>query len=352
MKNLSKFLIELISAPGLSGYEQPVRHIIADAWESRTDELSESQIGSLHGLKQGSAPEPRPSILLATHMDAIGLMVSKITDGFLHLSEIGGLDHRVLPGQLVTVHGREDLPGMIVQPPAHILPPDVRKGPVPLEHLLVDTGLASNQVKTNVRIGDLISFAQEPVKMGKGILMGHSLDNRASVAALTQCLDLLSKREHLWDVWTVATVQEEETMAGALTSAYQLHPKLAVAIDVTWAQGPDTPKHKTYPLGKGITLGWGPNIHPGLKETFADIADRLEIPFKLEAMPRHSGTDAYALQIAREGIPTMVVSIPLRYMHTPVEMIAMKDVKRAGRLLAEFISELDLDFAERLNSLP
>ncbi len=356
MKNLSKFLIELISSPGLSGYEAPTRQLIEDAWEPLTDELSVSQLGSLHGLKQGTHStssgqaglEPRPSILLATHMDAIGLMVSKITDGFLHLSEIGGLDHRVLPGQLVTVHGREELPGVIVQPPAHLLPPDSGNGPVPLGNLLVDTGLLPNEVNKKVRIGDLISFAQKPIKMGKGILAGHSLDNRASVAALTHCLDLLSKRTHLWDVWAVATVQEEETMAGALTSAYQLRPKVAVAIDVTWAHGPDTPKHNTYPLGKGITLGWGPNIHPGLKAAFAKVADRLEIPYKLEAMPRHSGTDAYALQIAREGIPTMVVSIPLRYMHTPVEMIAMKDVKRAGRLLAELISDLELDFMEHL----
>ena len=344
MKNLSKFLIQLISFPGLSGYETPVRRLIEEGWEPLTDELSVSRLGSLHGLRRGISPEPRPSILLATHMDAIGLMVSKVTDGFLHLSEIGGLDHRVLPGQLVTVHGREQLPGVIVQPPAHLLPPDIGKGPIPLEYLLVDTGLLPNEVNKKVRIGDLVSFAQEPIKMGKGIIAGHSLDNRASVAALTYCLNLLGKRTHAWDVWAVATVQEEETMAGALTSAYQLRPELAVAIDVTWAQGPETPKHKTYPLGKGITLGWGPNIHPKLQKAFTEVAERLEIPYKLEVMPRHSGTDAYALQIARQGIPTMVVSIPLRYMHTPVEIIAIKDVKRTGRLLAEFITTLELDF--------
>jgi len=347
MKNLSKFLIELISSPGLSGYEMPVRVLIEEAWEPLTDELSVSRLGSLHGLRHGNSPSPRPSILLATHMDAIGLMVSKITDGFLHLSEIGGLDHRVLPGQIVTIHGKQDVPGVIVQPPAHLLPPDLGNGPIPREHLLVDTGLLPAEVDKNVRIGNLVSFAQEPIKMGKGIIAGHSLDNRASVAALTHCLDLLSKRTHAWDVWGVATVQEEETMAGALTSAYQLRPQLAVAIDVTWAQGSDTPKHYTYPMGKGITLGWGPNIHPELQEAFKEVADRLEIPYKLEAMPDHSGTDAYALQVAREGIPTMVVCIPLRYMHTPVEMISMKDVKRAGRLLAEFVTTLELDFMDR-----
>lgn len=349
MKKIKKFLRDLIAIPGLSGFESPARQRIEKAWQPLTDEMSVSRLGSLHGFRRGNGPEPRPGILLATHMDAIGLMVSGITDGFLRLSEIGGLDHRVLPGQPVIVHGREDFPGVIVQPPGHLLPPEVGDNPVPIDYLFVDTGLAPKDVEHKIRPGDLISFAQKPIEMGKGILAGRSLDNRASVAALTCCLELLSKRSHAWDVWAVATVQEEETMAGALTSAYQLNPKLAVAIDVTWAQGPDTPKHKSFPMDKGITLGWGPNIHSGLYEAFKAVAEQWEIPHKIEPMPRHSGTDAYAMQMAREGIPTMVVSLPLRYMHTPVEIISIKDIKRAGRLLAEFTASLDVDFMDKLS---
>ena len=130
-------------------------------------------------------------------------------------------------------------------------------------------------------------------------------------------------------------------MAGAFTSAFQIRPTLAVAIDVTFGDGPGSPGHKTFPLGKGITLGWGPNIHPALHRAFAELADRLEIPWKLEAVPRMSGTDAYGLQMAAEGVPTMVIGIPLRYMHTPVEMVSLKDVARAGRLLAEFAAVLN-----------
>lgn len=349
MTNLLPFLKKLISAPGLSGYEGPVRDLIAEAWEPLTDELSTSRIGSLHGLRQGDGPEPRPSILLATHMDAIGLMVTKVVDGFLHLTAVGGVDHRVLPGQIVTVHGREDLPGLIVQPPSHLLPDEAQKGPVALEHLLVDTGLLPDEVEQKVRTGDLVSFAQEPIEMGEDFLAGHTLDNRASVAALTDCLALLQNRSHAWDLWAVATVQEEETLAGALTSAYQLEPDLAIAIDVTFAQGPGSPKHKSFAFEKGITLGWGPNIHPGLHQALKETADRLEIPSQQEAMPRHSGTDALALQIARAGIPTMVVSIPLGYMHTPVEMLSLKNVRRAARLLANFVADLEPDFVEKLS---
>lgn len=348
MSELSNFLKELICEPGLSGYEGPARAKISQRWQPLTDELHTSHLGSLHGLKRGHAAEPRPSILLATHMDAIGLMVTKIVAGFLHLSEIGGLDHRVLPGQLVNVHGRVTLPGVILQPPAHLLPTEAKSGPVPLKYLLVDTGLQPEEVAAQVRVGDLISFAQPPIAMGEDLLAGHSLDNRASVAALTCCLEMLQKRIHAWDVWAVATAQEEETMSGALTSAYELRPQLAIAIDVTWAQGPDTPKHKTFPLGKGITLGWGPNIHSGLHEAIKKVADELEIPYQIEPMPRHSGTDAYALQIARAGIATMVVSIPLRYMHTPVEVISLKDIQRTGRLLADFVTSLEADFMDKL----
>jgi endoglucanase len=302
----------------------------------------------LHGLKRGSGSEPRPSILLAAHMDAIGLMVTAIKDGFLYLTQIGGIDPRALPGQLVTVHGTQDLPGVIVQPPARLLPEDAQNGPVKLKYLLVDTGLTPEQLLRSVNVGDPISFAQSPIEMSGEALAGHSLDNRASVAAVTGCLEELQGRAHTWDIWAAATSQEEETLGGAATSAFQLRPDLAVAVDVTWAKGPGTPDYKTFPMGKGPALGWGPNIHPGVHKAFKELADRLEIPYQVEVMPRHSGTDAITLQVAAEGIPTMVVSIPLRYMHTPVEMILLKDVRRTAHLLAEFIASLPVDFIQKL----
>jgi endoglucanase len=348
MTDLLPLLKSLLTAPGLSGHEAPIREIIESAWHPLTDELSVSRLGSLHGLKNGVGPKPRPTILIASHMDAIGLMVTSIQDGFLRVTEVGGLDARVLPGQLITVHGRRDLPGVIVQPPAHVLPSGAQDGPVPIKYLLVDTGMRPRQVQRQVRIGDLISFSQEPVQLQGDTLAGRSLDNRASVAALTLCLEELQTRKHAWDVWAVATSQEEVTMGGARTSAFQLRPDLAVAVDVTWGKSPNTPEHKTFPLGKGLTLGWGPNIHPGLHKSFIKVADQFEIPYAVEVMPRHSGTDAFALQVAAEGIPTMVVSIPLRYMHTSVEVVALKDIKRTSHLLSEFITQLDIAYMDKL----
>jgi putative aminopeptidase FrvX len=348
MTELLSLLKELISAPGLSGYEMGVRPIIEKAWEPFTDQLTTSRLGSLHGLQKGTGVGPRPSIMIAAHMDAIGLMVNAIIDGFLRITSIGGIDLRVLPGQMVTVHGRQDLPGMIVPTPARLVPSLVKAGVLPLEYLLVDVGLLPDEVDSLVRVGDTISFAQPPLSTSGETLAGHTLDNRASVAALTCCLEILHSRPHVWDVWAVATVQEETTYGGASTSAFQLHPSLCVSLDVTFGSEPGSPSHLTFPLGRGPTLGWGPVVHPYLFKTVKELAERLEIPLSIEPTPRYSGTDSDAMLVVAEGIPNLVIGIPLRYMHTPVEMIALKDLTRAARLAAEFIAQLDESFMDKL----
>jgi endoglucanase len=218
-----------------------------------------------------------------------------------------------------------------------------------LEYLLVDIGLPAEEVQALVRPGDLVAFDQAPLELSGDSLVGHTLDNRASVAALTHCLQELRHMKHAWDVWAVATVQEEETLGGGFTSPFEIRPDLAVAVDVTFAKGPGASDYKTHPLGKGVALGWGPNIHPALYKSFKDLADRLDIPTHFDVMPGHSGTDAYGMQVVAEGIPTIVLSIPLRYMHTPVEHISMKDVTRTGQLLAEFIARLEPDFMRKIN---
>jgi endoglucanase len=350
MTDIKDLLKDLITAPGLSGYEEPVREIIEEAWKPITDELSVSKLGNLYGFRRGVGEEPRKSVLIATHMDAIGLMVTHVRDGLLRVDEIGGIDYRILPGQMVTVHTQgEDLPAIVVQAPAHTLPVTAQSGPVPLKYLWVDTGLTPRQVANKVSIGDLVSFATEPIEFEGDCLCGHSLDNRASVAALTEALKLMNRRRQAWDVWAVATAQEEVTMGGAFTSGYQLRPNVAVVVDVTHAKGPGAPDHLSYEMNKGPALGWGPNTHPKLFEAFEDMAKELEVPYQREVYQRSSGTDAWMLQVAAEGIPTMLISIPLRYMHTPVELLHVKDISRTARLLAEFITILDDEFMDKLN---
>jgi putative aminopeptidase FrvX len=344
-------LQELSAAPGVSGYENPVREIIRAAWAPLADEIQTDRLGSLWAVKCGNGKTPRPKIMLAAHMDAIGLMVSQIEGEFLRVAPIGGIDSRIMPGQLVTVHGREDLPGVMAQPPAFLLPKPNREGVIPVTELLVDVGLSAEQLSSRVRVGDVISFAQPSFELQSELLSAKSLDNRASVAALTVCLEALQNRPHAWDVIAVATVQEEVGLQGAKTSAFALQPDLAIAVDVTFGAGANSKEFtdRVFSLGGGPVLGLGPNIHPGLHAALKTTAERAEIPYNVEPMPAHSGTDAFAIQVAREGVPTMVVSIPLRNMHTPVEVLALKDVARVGRLLAEFIADLNVDFMDTLN---
>ncbi len=353
MSDILPFLKSIISVAGLSGYEAPVATLIEQKWTPLVDEISRSRLGSVHGLKTGSVSgkASRPSVLIATHMDAIGLMVSCIVDGFLYVTNIGGVDSRVLPGTPVIVHASgsgEELYGVVVLPPANLLPEGKGAGAVALQYLFIDTGFTPKEVLKKVRIGDRVAFGTEPVEMSGGCVSGHTLDNRASVAALTICLEELQAKSHVWDVWALASVQEEETFAGAYTSTYQIRPTIAIALDMTFGKGTGSNDYTAFPIGKGVTLGVGPSMHPFLHKRFKEVAERVEIPVKDEAMPQYSSTDADAMQLTAEGIPTMVVSIPERYMHTPVELVALKDIQRAGRLLAEFVASLEADFINKI----
>ena len=315
------------------------------------DEVSISRVGSLHGLKKGSAKSKRSSVMIATHMDAIGMMVTKVTDGFLHITNVGGIDVRVLPGAFVTVHASngEELPAVVAMPSAKLLPETLSGGDVlEIGYLLVDTGLTTREVERKVRVGDLVSFANEPIELAGDIISGHTIDNRASVAALTVCLEELQTKAHVWDVWAVATVQEETSYLGAYSSAFAIRPDIAIAVDGTFAKGPGANGWQSHPMGKGVGLCMGPNMHPFLHEKLTELAEKLEIPWFLDVTTDHSGTDAYPMQVTAEGIPTALVEFPIRYMHTPVESVAVKDIQRAGRLLAEFIASLDANFLESI----
>lgn len=350
MTDTLPFLKSLISVSGLSGYEAPVANLIREKWTPLVDEISVSRVGSLHGLKRGKGKSPRPSLMIATHMDAIGMRVSKIVDGFLHITHVGGIDVRVLPGAEVTVHASgsdEELPAVIALPPARFLP-ESAGDKILMEHLLVDTGLLPREVERKIRVGDLVSFANMPFELAGEVLSGHSIDNRASVAALTVCLQELQNKPHLWDVWAVATVQEETSLLGASTSAFELRPQMAIVVDGSFAKGPGASGWQTSAMGKGVGLCTGPNMHPFLHKTLKELAERLEIPWFLDVTVSHSGTDAYAIQVTAEGIPTALVEFPIRYMHTTVESVALKDIQRTGRLLAEFIASLEENFFETI----
>lgn len=333
----------LSEAAGVSGFESEVQTLIRTQWEPFVNEFRQDALGNLIAVRWGSMPagEQRRSVMLATHCDEIGLMITGITEGFLRITSVGGIDPRVLPGQEVTVHGRQSAPGIIGLRPPHMISAAERKKPAPLSELFVDVGMSQEKAEALFDVGDPITMRVEATELKGDRLAGKSLDNRVSIAAAGYCLSLLKDMNHSWDVYAVATSQEEIGLRGAIVSAYGLAPDLAIAIDVTFGAAPGLSETETFKVDGGPTLGYGPNIHPAMHTTLVNAAKALELAYQVEPVPGCSGTDAWALQVTQSGIPTGLIGIPLLNMHTPVEVVAMSDVRRTGRLLAEFIRGLD-----------
>ena len=346
--DIASLLKRLSEARGVSGYETEVRDIIAEEFGRYADEVRTDKLGNVIALKRGEGVEPRRRIMLAGHMDEIGLMVTKLEKGFLRFTSVGGFDERILLGQEVIVHGRRDLPGIIGSRPPHVLPKEEREKIIPMDRLFIDVGVGGEELEHLVRVGDLVTIGRKFTQLQGDLVAGKALDDRTAVAAIAVCLEELSSIRHVWDVYAVATVQEEVGMRGAITSAYGLAPDVAIAIDVTFGDQPGVSEAQTVKMGKGPAIGFGPNIHPKLHQALVNVAKELEIPYQVEPIPGRSGTDAWVIQVTREGIPTALLSVPLRYMHTSVETLSLKDAERTGRLMAGFIGRLDAGFMEKL----
>jgi len=338
---LDKLLQELCDASGISGYEGAVRELVADAMRSYVDEMRTDAMGNLIGLRRGFGEEPRKKVMLAGHMDEIGLIVSQIEKGFLRFTQVGGYDARVLPGQEVLVHGKIPLPGIVAARPPHVLTPEERKKVIKMRELFVDVGLPPEEVETQVNVGDLITLHAPYTALRNKRATAKAFDDRAAVASILLCLEELSSMRHSWDVFAVATVQEEVGLRGAITSTFGVFPDIGIAIDVTHGDTPGVPETETVEIGGGPSITVGPNIHPKVYEALVETAKRYEIPYQVEAAPGRTGTDAWAIQVTRSGVPTGLLGIPTRYMHAPVETIELTDVRRTGRLLALTIAHLD-----------
>lgn len=347
--DLTQHLKSMIEAHAPSGHEAPLREILRAAWQPLVDEMQQDKLGSLVGIKRAThLVEPSRRIMLAAHMDEIGMMVRDIVDGFIYVHRISGVDNRVMLAQPVLVHGKRPLPGVVATMPTHLSTPESRKQYPGFNELVIDLGLPHEEVTQLVRLGDLITVDAPMVELQNKKLAGKAMDDRACVAAVTACLVELSKMQHLWDVYAVATVQEETGLFGALTAANMIKPDIAVALDVTFASQPGVEGDDAREMAKGPVISTGANFHPNLVEKIRDTAQKQEIKFQEDVIAANSGTDAWAIQVSQEGVPSALLSIPLRNMHSPVETLDIRDVERTGRLLAHFIASLDADFLQAI----
>jgi tetrahedral aminopeptidase len=352
-EQLTEILLELSAAAGVAGDEAGVVNKAAEYFREYTDRVELDRFGNLIAFKRGEkngTPE-QVSLAAAAHIDEIGAMVTKIEpEGFLRFTSVGGIDPRTLLGQAVEVHGRTVLKGVIGALAPHLLTEKEQKKELKIEHLFIDLGFNEAQARAQVSVGDFISLDQVPLKLEAGAcLTGKSLDNRAGVAALILCAAELAGMKHQADLYFIATLQEEVGVRGAITAAYSLVPDLVVAVDVTHGEAPGLTGSKVFELGRGTTVALGPNIHPALSRRLQDTAREQRILYQLEPIPESSSTDAWATQVSREGIPSALLSIPLRYMHSAVELLHLSDIISTGRLLSQFSYGVDRPFVEGLS---
>lgn len=340
------FLKDLVEAPSPSGFEQPAAAIFRDRLKDTADAVETNVMGSVHATLRGRS-EGGVSVMLAGHIDEIGLMVNYITpEGFIAFAAIGGVDAAILPGMRVTVHAKDgDLLGIMGRKPIHLIEEDERKNVTKLDRLFIDLGLPADEVKKRVRIGDCMTFAVGFETFGDGMAVSRAFDDKMGAWIAARVLEEVKKAGGAsGDLIAAATVQEEIGLRGGITSAWGVDPQVGIAVEVGHATDyPDIDKrkHGEAECGKGPIIARGPNINPVLFEALVSAAEKAKVPYQIGAEPRGTGTDANAIQLSRGGKAAALISIPLRYMHTPTEVLSLADLGHAVKLLAQFVLDLE-----------
>jgi endoglucanase len=298
-------------------------------------------MGNLLGWVRSAKPGKKPVVLLDAHLDEIGMVVTYIEEsGFLRAAACGGIDRRVLPAAAVTVHTKGGrLCGVVCSTPPHLAGPEEKKYQK-VEELYIDIGLTRAEAEAAVSPGDVITLAARPRRLLGDVCSGKALDDRAGCVAILRALELLRDEELDCGLTAVFSSMEETGMQGAATAAYALAPTHAVAVDVTFAHTPDSQRHKTGLPGKGPMVGFAPVLPAELSKRLCELAEAGGIPYQREAMGGSSGTNADAIAVAGGGVAAGLLSIPQRYMHTPVEVVCAADIDDTGRLLAALVRDL------------
>ena len=323
----------LAGADGTSGDETAaaavVQKLLSPYMQTETDPL---------GNVRGQCGSGETRILLDAHIDRIGLVVRGIDDkGFLRVEVVGGVDPRVLVGAEVTVMGKKPLPGVICSTPPHLLTKEQKEAGVEIKRLAVDLGLEKDEAEAMVAAGDRILFAKNQYELLGSRIVGSGFDDRCGIAALIKTVQAVHDKLQRCTLIVQCSVQEEVGGSGAKTGAYRSDADLAVAVDVGFGSDPYCDKTETIALGKGPSIGIAPVLDRALTQSLIAVAEQNGIPYQHDVMSARTGTNADQIQLARGGVRTALLSIPLRSMHTPVEVIDTKDVDLTADLLTAFI---------------
>lgn len=337
--NYYDIIEKLCAVPSASGFEQNARDTVVELMSEIGLDTSSDAMGNVYGILKCSNPNAK-SILLDAHFDEIGFMVTGHKKGFIQFATLGGVDPRVLPARRVTILSDKPMTGVFTCLPPHLQAAEDMDASFDIKDIYVDAGLSEEEAEKLVPIGTPMVFASDCVKLSNDYISGRALDDRAGLAALLGAVESLKNEKLNIDVVLCASVQEEVGCRGAQIAGYRIDPTWALAVDVTHGTTPDSGKAITFTLGSGTAIGIGPNFNRELSDKLKKLADEKDISHTVEVCSGESGTNAWPLQVSRDGISTCLLSIPLRYMHTPCETMCLRDVDATAQLAAELIREL------------
>ncbi|MBC8609935.1 Putative aminopeptidase ysdC [uncultured Ruminococcus sp.] len=330
----------LCGAVGVSGQEHSAAAAALNLLKEYAPNAEIDPFHNVYGVVR-LAKEGQPAVVLDAHIDEIGMIVTYVdTHGFLKVSACGGVDRRLVLGQEVIVHGRQELHGVVAAMPPHLTAGDDSGKVSEIEQILIDVGLTRDEVKKVVALGDRVT-----IKSGFHSLLGSriaskSLDDRSCVAVILRTLELLKGQDLSCGLSVMFSAQEETGERGAMIAGYQLKPDIAVALDVSFAHTPDADETKCGKMGAGPMIGMAPTLDRELSQRFVTLAQQNQIPYQTEVMGGATGTNADAIGVLRGGVRMGLLSVPLKYMHTPIEMVDLSDCEATARLLAAFLSEI------------
>jgi len=338
-------LRKIVDTPSVSGFTEPVRPVIKDFLKEYVDEVREDVMGNVIGVMKGSSDF---KVMIAAHMDQIGFIVRDIgSNGEIYFAPVGGWDSRVIYGRRVVIHTEKgEVTGVIAVKPPHLLrysPEEAKKAP-DIKNMVIDVGVGKKEEAESlgVRVGDPITLDTKTKRLGNNKATGAGFDDKACVAAMVIAAEKLAQEDVEPTVYLVATEQEEVGLRGARTATFSINPDVGIAMDVTHAVAPGVPANLVsgISLGKGPAIGIGPNFSKKLWRLICKVAEEEKIPYQLEPIPGPSGTDANAMQVTRGGVYTGLISLPLRYMHSAVEMLSLDDLVNTGRLAAATVKRI------------
>lgn len=337
--NILESLKILCQTGGPSGYEHAVASVAADLLTPWMDEVWTDRLGSVVGVRRCGNPQAK-KLLLDAHLDQIGLMVTGSEDGYLRFASIGGVDPRMLPNREVTILSQPPRLGVITCLPPHVLSQEEREKAPALSEYYVDTGLSQETVEREIPVGTPMVFRDSFLELAGGRICSGALDDRACFVALLRTAQLLSQEKLDVDLYILGSTREEIGGTGAIVGTRSINPDFCVAVDVTHGATPDSGKGRAYDLGAGPAVGIGPNMTRWMSNRLLTKAQEQGIAVQKEVMGGDTGTNAWGMQICNEGIATAVLSLPLRYMHTPVEVADLADLEQTAQLLAAFTRHL------------